>query len=99
MRVELKWLGSCCALAIALYGIASAQDEALQREAQAILAESCFACHGPGQQMANLRLDTGAAKVLGAGKSGDSPLIDRVTGAGGKPRMPLGAAPLSDAKI
>jgi cytochrome c553 len=95
----MKWLGSCGALAIALYGIASAQDEALQRNAQAILAESCYACHGPGQQMAKLRLDTDAAKVVVSGNSSTSTLIQRVSGAGGKPRMPLGAAPLSDEKI
>ena len=58
MRVKFKWLGSSCALAIAFYAVASAQDEALQNNAQAILAESCYACHGPGQQMGNLRLDT-----------------------------------------
>jgi hypothetical protein len=98
MRVHLKWLGPCAA-GVALYGIASAQNEDLQRSAQAILAESCYACHGPGQQMGNLRLDTGSAKVIVAGKSSGSTLIHRVNGAGGKPRMPLGAAPLSAEKI
>jgi mono/diheme cytochrome c family protein len=77
----------------------SAQDDALSRQAQAILAESCYGCHGPGQQMAGLRLDTGAQKVVTPGHSADSLLIKRVTGANGQSRMPMGAPALSADKI
>ena len=73
---------------------APAQDDSLGRQAQAILAESCYGCHGPGQQMAGLRLDTGARAVVTAGHSGDSLLIKRVTGADGLARMPMGAPAL-----
>jgi hypothetical protein len=99
MPVKMRWLASGCVVTLALYGIAGAQDEALQRNAQAILAESCFACHGPGQQMAGLRLDTSASKVITAGNSAGSLLMQRVNGHGGKARMPLGAAPLPAEKI
>src|SRR5215472_716270 len=77
----------------------SAQDDALSRQAQAILAESCYSCHGPGQQMAGLRLDTGAQKVVTPGHSVDSLLIKRVTGANGMARMPMSAPALSADKI
>jgi mono/diheme cytochrome c family protein len=78
---------------------APAQDDSLGRQAQAILAESCYGCHGPGQQMAGLRLDTGARAVVTAGRSADSLLIKRVTGADGLARMPMGAPALSADKI
>jgi cytochrome c551/c552 len=78
---------------------APAQDDSLGRQAQAILAESCYGCHGPGQQMAGLRLDTGARAVVAAGHSADSLLIKRVTGADGLARMPMGAPALSADKI
>ena len=64
-------------------GIASAQDEELGRKAQAIFAESCYGCHGPGQQMGNLRLDTNAAKVVTPRDSANSLLIKRINGAEG----------------
>jgi hypothetical protein len=71
----------------------------LGRQAQAILAESCYGCHGPGQQMAGLRLDTGARAVVTAGHSADSLLIKRVTGVDGLARMPMGAPALPADKI
>jgi hypothetical protein len=86
-------------MALAVCPIAPAQDEDLGRKAQAILAESCYGCHGPGQQMGNLRLDTGAARVVVAGKPSESLLLKRVNGEGGKPRMPMGGAALSSEKI
>jgi mono/diheme cytochrome c family protein len=78
---------------------APAQDDQLARQAQAILAESCYGCHGPGQQLANLRLDTGVAGVVTPGASAASLLIKRVTGTEGLDRMPLGAPALSTDKI
>jgi hypothetical protein len=88
-----------CVAALSFQWKGSAQDDALSRQAQAILAESCYGCHGPGQQMAGLRLDTGAQKVVTPGHSADSLLIKRVTGANGQARMPMGAAALSADKI
>ena len=99
MAVKLKWVGFGCAVALAVYRTAPAQDEDLGRKAQTVFAESCYACHGPLQQLGNLRLDKDASNVVVAGKSADSLLLKRITGAGGKPRMPLGSAPLSEEKI
>jgi mono/diheme cytochrome c family protein len=99
IAVKLKWAAFTCAVALVIYRTAPAQDADLDRKAQAIFAESCYACHGPGQQMGNLRLDTGAARVVVPGKSAESLLLKRITGDGGKPRMPMGGAPLSEEKI
>jgi cytochrome c553 len=100
MSVNLKHVVLAgCVAALVLQWRAPAQDDALARQAQAILAESCYGCHGSGQQMAGLRLDTGAAAVVTPHHSADSLLIKRVTGTDGLPRMPMGAAALSADKI
>jgi hypothetical protein len=56
------------------------------RDVQPVLAKRCFGCHGPGQQMAGLRLDDSASALKGThggpvilpGKSAESKLIHRV---------------------
>src|SRR5580698_5475791 len=100
MSVNLKNVALAgCVAALVLQWRAPAQDDASGRQAQAILAESCYGCLGPGQQMAGLRLDTGARSVVTPGHSADSLLIKRVTGADGLARMPMGAPALSADKI
>jgi Protein of unknown function (DUF1549)/Protein of unknown function (DUF1553)/Planctomycete cytochrome C len=90
-------LGSLVA-GLTLQFMAPAQDD-LGRQAQAIFAESCYGCHGAGQQMGNLRLDTNAGKAVIPGDSANSLLMKRITGSGGLARMPLGGTALSAAKI
>jgi hypothetical protein len=68
------------------------------REIRPILADNCFACHGPDekQRMAKLRLDTkegifadrGGYQVLVPGKSGDSRLYQRISAPDKANRMP-----------
>jgi mono/diheme cytochrome c family protein len=68
------------------------------RDIQPIFERSCYACHGPQQQMAELRLDS--KKIAfegglsrGAIKPGDpenSPLYQRIAALTDQPRMPLG---------
>jgi hypothetical protein len=66
------------------------------REVKPILAARCTSCHGAIRQKANLRLDTAefvrkggdSGPALEPGKSSESLLIDRVTGADGVTRMP-----------
>jgi hypothetical protein len=100
MSVNIKNVALAgCVAALVFQWRAPAQDDALGRQAQAILAESCYGCHGPGQQMANLRLDTGAAGVVTPGHSADSLLMKHVTGADGFARMPMGGPALSPDKI
>lgn len=71
------------------------------RDVQPILAANCVKCHGPEKQMAQLRLDNKqlAARVIAAGKSGDSRLLHRVLGLNNEARMPKGGEALSAQQI
>jgi len=77
------------------------------RDVQPILKAHCLQCHGGKQEQGGLRLDTRALTVKGGasgpsivpGQSGKSLLVTRMLGHDGKPRMPLGFAPLSAEKI
>jgi hypothetical protein len=66
------------------------------RDIRPILAESCFACHGPdtARRKAGLRLDTedGAKAALQPGKPGESELFLRLTHEDSKKRMPPASA-------
>lgn len=76
------------------------------RDVQPILKAHCSQCHSGAQQQGGLGLDTRALLLKGGasgagltpGDSGKSLLLTRILGAGGKPRMPLGFAPLTDAQ-
>jgi cytochrome c553 len=98
VKVKSVGLGGLVAV-LMLQFMAPAQDGNLGRQAQAIFAESCYGCHGAGQQMGNLRLDTNPGKAVIPGDSANSLLMKRITGAGGLARMPMGSASLSAAKI
>jgi len=72
------------------------------RDIEPILRTSCIGCHGPGKQMAGLRLDEKSSvidKVVLPGRSAGSILYQRITGAGDGARMPLGGDPLPAEKI
>jgi len=79
------------------------------REVKPILAARCTTCHGAIRQKAGLRLDTAELVRRGGkggpavepGKSQESLLIDRVTGAGGTDRMPPATegVPLSEGEV
>jgi mono/diheme cytochrome c family protein len=77
------------------------------RDVKPILKASCFACHGALKQEAGLRLDAVALVRKGgesgpaivAGKSGESLLIDAVTGEADFERMPKDGKPLAPEKI
>ncbi len=66
-------------------------------DARAVLAESCYGCHGEKVQLGGLRLDTKdtAMRAITPGDSAGSLIVKRITGAGGQPRMPMGGAALS----
>jgi mono/diheme cytochrome c family protein len=77
------------------------------KDIQPILEKSCYACHGPKQQMAGLRLDSKklafdggqSGKAIVPGKSADSHLYQRVAGIGDQARMPMGGQPLDATQI
>jgi hypothetical protein len=66
------------------------------RDVKPILTARCTSCHGAIRQKAGLRLDTAellrrgghGGPAIEPGKSAESPLIERVTGAEGVDRMP-----------
>ncbi|MBX3118885.1 MAG: PSD1 domain-containing protein [Fimbriimonadaceae bacterium] len=76
------------------------------REIAPIFKAHCTSCHSSTQQSGSLRLDTAAGiakggvsgKLFTAGKGAQSLLIERIEGKGGKPRMPMGFAPLTKAQ-
>ncbi|HCC56802.1 MAG TPA: hypothetical protein DEQ47_05980, partial [Solibacterales bacterium] len=86
-----------------LLGIAYGQATKVDfvKDIQPIFQKSCLMCHGPHQQMGNLRLDAKQsvfAKVVVPGKSAESPLYQRVAGTGDVARMPMGGV-LAKAQI
>ncbi len=54
------WMLACCLVAVAAGAMPSLADEpiAFDREIRPLLSENCYACHGPGEQEAGLRLDS-----------------------------------------
>ncbi len=77
------------------------------KDIQPIFRASCIGCHGPGKQMARLRLDSKrlalqggiSGKAIVPGNSEDSLLMKRILGHGDEPRMPLNADPLPETQI
>jgi hypothetical protein len=76
------------------------------RDIRPLLAAKCDSCHGEDEQAGQLRLDAKAIVLKGgksgslfaAGKSGESLLIKRLIGIGGK-QMPVDDEPLSDEQV
>jgi len=94
-------------VAFLLPGVLTAQAVDYLRDIKPILAKNCYACHGAKMQQRGLRLDTAAAILKGSGsgpavvpgKSAESRLIQRVTGAEGIIRMPFQRPPLAKEQI
>ena len=85
----------------------SSQAIDFDRDIRPTLESSCVPCHGPERHEGQLRLDSEAAilrggvsgKIVVPGNGPESLLVKRLLGAGGAPRMPLGAEPLSAENI
>ncbi|MEW5980313.1 MAG: PSD1 and planctomycete cytochrome C domain-containing protein [Acidobacteriota bacterium] len=98
----------CLVLSFARGSIAGASAVDYQTQVKVLLAEHCYKCHGPSQQMGGLRLDT-VAFALAGGKRGpgmtprdssNSLILNAVLGeAPGVPRMPLGSPSLSEEQV
>ncbi len=83
--VSLAALGLCWLLAFAAAQPAIADEIGYNRDIRPILAENCFACHGPDSaaRKADLRLDQRDAAIsagaLAPGKPAESTFIERIT--------------------
>ena len=110
MHLGGRWL---LGLALVPYGFLlaapttpQAQKVDFAKEILPILRANCFPCHGQDIQMAGLRFDTregllkggASGKVIVPKDSAKSLLMARVLGSDGKTRMPMGFAPLPQAK-
>src|SRR5262245_7702747 len=89
--IPLSLLGS---LLLAGPALASAEKPTYNRDIRPILAENCFACHGPDKaaRKADLRLDIREdALKAGAfvpGKPDQSPLVERISTTNARQVMP-----------
>lgn len=103
-RGILGW--SCVLLWGVLGSAAKSQEVRFNRDIRPILADKCYACHGPdaSQRQADLRLDVPEgvteAGVVVAGAPAESELISRVTAEDSSEAMPPADYPkqLSDAE-
>lgn len=94
---------------LGLAAMARAQGDRVDfvREIQPLFREKCYRCHGPGSQMAQLRLDSKelalrggiSGQVLVPGNAHESILLQRISGAGAKARMPLQGQPLTPQQV
>jgi hypothetical protein len=82
-------------------GLSAQTNPDFQKQIQPIFTKNCTSCHGPQVHLGGLRLDSqdAAAKVIQPGKPDESALYQRIAGLGGKPRMPMGKAPLDSADL
>src|SRR5205807_2423373 len=102
-RIALSFACAC----IITVSASAAEPVDYIRDVKPVLKANCFACHGALKQEAGLRLDAAALVRKGgesgpaivAGKSGESLLIDAVTGAADFDRMPKDGKPLAPEKI
>jgi hypothetical protein len=91
----------------AVGGPETAQKVEFAHDVEPMLKAHCFQCHGGEKKQGGLRLDNRAMLLQGGasgaaiapGSGAKSLLIARLLGQGGKPRMPLGFSPLTDAQI
>jgi mono/diheme cytochrome c family protein len=81
-----------------------AEPVSFRKSIEPLFKSQCISCHQPGNAQGGLDLTTAAA-IRKGGVSGsmltpkNSILVQRLRGEGGKPRMPMGFAPVSDATI
>ncbi|MBI3473528.1 MAG: hypothetical protein HY013_19405, partial [Candidatus Solibacter usitatus] len=102
MRIDRMVAGAALAAALAP---AQGPSTSFSRDVRPILERSCLTCHGASQQLSSFSLLSREAALRGGlhgaaivpGKSGESALIGRLTGAVA-PSMPLGGK-LSAAEI
>lgn len=103
---SMNWVVAGWICGLILPGFAM-DDAFFIEQVQPILQTKCISCHGPAQQMGNLRLDKPSFAIKG-GFNGpavserepeNSLLIRKVLGAAEGERMPMGMDPLNEEEI
>jgi mono/diheme cytochrome c family protein len=108
----MHWSSGHLWLAIGVLGACDVADTAypadFKRDIQPIFESRCYECHGDKKQKSGLRLDRqksvfqggdSGKPAIAAGKSGESPLIQRVTTADKDEMMPPKGERLTEAQI
>ena len=97
----------CCLASVLEVSIGRAADIDFAHDVQPILSKRCAKCHSGTQRKGGLSINsrqsllTGGenGRVVHPGKSGDSPLITRITAADNSQRMPPEGEPLTKPQI
>ena len=94
VRRPHSWLWAVASLAMLPVPVAAAEKLSFNRDVRPILAENCFACHGPDRasRKADLRLDRREAAVkagaIEPGSADESELVHRIFSDHNDERMP-----------
>lgn len=107
IAVRCTQVGLILCLPVGLFARSQQKPPDFQNDVLPIFRAHCSKCHTGDSPDGGLSLETSAAILKGgdsgksaiAGNSSTSILLDRIEGKGGKPRMPMGFAPLSQAQI
>ena len=108
--IAIRWVGSQLLVVAALVACPFLPAEAgdtFRSEIQPILTQHCLACHGTDSQLSGLNLSTLEGLLSGGARHGpaivpghpEQSVLMRVLQGEVAPSMPMGAAPLPDAKI
>ena len=91
--MPLRIFSALCALALPAFCASTGSRVDFVRDVQPIFEQRCEGCHGTKQHLAGLRLDNrdSARRVIHAGNSNDSRLIQMVKGSTGEVMPPVGA--------
>src|SRR5690242_16648579 len=103
--MTLGLISLALAVTMPLMGGESATVEFFEKDVRPVLAQHCYQCHGPAQQMAGLRMDSRDSLIHGGHRGpvivagdADHSLLIKAIRQDGALKMPLGAR-LSPAEI
>ena len=107
LRCRFKWTLSFCICALTASADEPSDAVDYVQDIKPILARRCYSCHGALKQKNELRLDTAALVIKGGsggpaivpGKSGESLLVEAITGTEGAKLMPPEGEPLTPEQI
>jgi Protein of unknown function (DUF1549)/Protein of unknown function (DUF1553)/Planctomycete cytochrome C len=95
------WKRISLAVILAAAGLRAQAAPDFKKDIEPVFEKNCVVCHGANVHLGALRLDSldAALKAIQPGKPDESVLYQRIAGLGGKPRMPMGKAPLDSGQL